>query len=243
MKADKPTHRWVKTPEINARYLADFMAASEQAKRSLIQKCKFPAIARVVQHTEAQAIITNFWLELNPDKKKHLEDKAVWLRNKLADDQFEEDVNEHNADYVDCFAGQVDKISFPESERLPAPKFAPLMLEGTRFKFKPNLILSRRTKSNKLKVGAVMLRYGKGKPLSPEVGKWQSAAAHGYLKAIFTKEEREPELKLCLTVDALTGETYEAPSNSGYRFNEIKAACASIAERWPLVKPPKNAVL
>jgi hypothetical protein len=28
-----------------------------------------------------------------------------------------------------------------------------------------------------------------------------------------------------------------------YRFNEMKAACADIAERWPAIKPPKNAIL
>lgn len=34
----------------------------------------------------------------------------------------------------------------------------------------------------------------------------------------------------------------DAPSNAVYLFNEMKAACATINERWPAKKPPKNAI-
>jgi hypothetical protein len=46
-----------------------------------------------------------------------------------------------------------------------------------------------------------------------------------------------------LSLDAYAGKTHVAPGNAVYRFNEMKAACADIAERWPVIKPPRNAVL
>jgi hypothetical protein len=36
---------------------------------------------------------------------------------------------------------------------------------------------------------------------------------------------------------------HEAPTDSVSRFKNMEAACASIAERWPNVAPPPNAVL
>jgi len=34
-----------------------------------------------------------------------------------------------------------------------------------------------------------------------------------------------------------------AATNAIYLFNEMKAACATPVERWPVIKPPKNAIL
>ncbi len=60
------THREVKSPQVNARYLADFMAASEVAKRSIIRGCKYQSIARVVQHDEVafEALTSKDWPEI-----------------------------------------------------------------------------------------------------------------------------------------------------------------------------------
>lgn len=44
-------------------------------------------------------------------------------------------------------------------------------------------------------------------------------------------------------MDAVTGTCHDAPSNAIYLFNEMKAACATITERWPAIKPPKSAIL
>jgi hypothetical protein len=50
-------------------------------------------------------------------------------------------------------------------------------------------------------------------------------------------------LEVHFTLDAYMGKCHEAPGNAIYLFKEMKAACASISERWPAIKPPKNAVL
>lgn len=87
------------------------------------------------------------------------------------------------------------------------------------------------------------MRYAKGKSLSPEVGEWQSAILFGLLSLPGAAEANEPELKLCLTIDAHAGICYAAPTNAVSRFNNAEAACATIAERWPNIPPPPGAVL
>ena len=42
------THNVLKSPKISLRYLADYMAASEKARRTIIRGCKYQPIARVV---------------------------------------------------------------------------------------------------------------------------------------------------------------------------------------------------
>jgi hypothetical protein len=53
----------------------------------------------------------------------------------------------------------------------------------------------------------------------------------------------EAERALCITLDAYTGKCHAAPTNAVYLFNEMKAACTTLADRWAAIKPPKNAIL
>jgi hypothetical protein len=53
----------------------------------------------------------------------------------------------------------------------------------------------------------------------------------------------EPELKLCVTVDAYAGAYHAAPTTAVSRFNNAEAACATIAERWANVTPPPGAII
>ena len=55
--SDKQTHRLVKNPQISARHLADYMAATDIRKRSILVGCKYQTLARVVQHNEAKQIV------------------------------------------------------------------------------------------------------------------------------------------------------------------------------------------
>lgn len=243
MQDVKKTHTEVKEPQISIPRLADYMAASEQGQRSIAQSCKYRSIARVTQHNEAKAVVSNHILSGAPGAGG-LKERAEQIRNKIADDDFEEDLNEHNADYVDQFAEIVENIVIPAAaERLVPPKFAPLMLGGTKVSFVPQLVLRRLTKTNKVKAGALMLRYAKNKPLPENIAQLQSAAIYGYWRTLNATKNGEAERALCITLDAVTGQCHMAPSNAVYLFNEMKAACASLAERWPAIKPPKNAIL
>lgn len=235
------THREVRRPQISARHLADYMAASETVKRSIVRGCKYQPIARVIQHDEAKVAVSRF---IRTGDAEALREEARQLRDRLTDSDFERDLYDHNADYIERFMSVADGLELPGGAEILAPgRAAPLELNGVRITVDIQFRLRRITRTNKVRVGAGMLRYAKGKALSPEVGAWQSAFLFGYLNAIGAEPGSDPERRLCVTIDAYTGAVYDAPGDSARRFANMDAACASIAERWDNIAPPANAVL
>lgn len=236
------THREVPEPEISVRYLADFMAASERKRRTIVEDCKYRPIARLVQHKEATVTISGA-IQKGALDPQALKEKADFIRNKLADDDFEALTNEVNADYVEKFSEVVASIKLPDAEALPGKVFPPFKINGVRVRFSPHLLLRRLDKTNKQRRGAFMLRYAKGKELPPQVGGYQSAAAFGIIREFDKEEGSEPDKSICVTLDAFTGELYPAPGAAISMFANMKAACLTIAERWPNIKPPKGAII
>jgi hypothetical protein len=218
------------------------MAASERARRSIVEDCKYRPIARLVQHKEAMITISGA-IQKGALDQQALKDKANFIRNKLADDDFEALTNEVNADYVEKFSEVVASIKLPDAEVLPGKVFPPFKINGVKVRFSPHLLLRRMDKSNKQRRGAFMLRYAKGKALAPAVGGFQSAAAFGLLREYAPEEGSEVDKTICVTLDAFTGELYPAPGASVSMFANMKAACLTIAERWPNIKPPKGAII
>jgi hypothetical protein len=88
-----------------------------------------------------------------------------------------------------------------------------------------------------------MFRYAKGTPLKHEIAAYQSAAIFGVLREISDKDAEEVDKPLCITVDGFTGIVYPADGKATTSNLNMKAALASIAERWPNIKPPPGAVL
>jgi hypothetical protein len=236
------THREVKSPQVSARHLADYMAASERAKRTIVRGCKYQPTARVVQHDEAKTAVSGFLLKPGANIGA-LTTRAQQLRDRLSDDIFERDLFDHNADYLDRFAKIFPALAMPKAEMLSPGKIPAIHLNGVKITVEIALRLRRLTKTNKVRVGACALRYAKGKALTLEVGEWQSAFIFAYLGLVPTEEAAEPEHKLCLTLDAHAGTLHLAPTDSIERFHNMEAACATIAERWPNILPPPNAVL
>lgn len=56
MEEEKKTHKEVKNPQMNARLLADFMAASDIARGTILRNAKYQPIGPVVQHNEANPL-------------------------------------------------------------------------------------------------------------------------------------------------------------------------------------------
>ncbi len=225
----------VKNPTITARYLADYMASSERAKRTIIYGCKYPVTARVLQHTEAKAIVSNFLQDTNAHSSI-LGEKAKALRERLADDDFERDLYDVNADFVDRFAEIFPDLVLPDAERLPANHLPQITLNGVIVKPQAQFCLRKHGRNNKIKIGAVSFRYAKNKPLDENVAAWQSAFMHGYHCSLFRDDGAEPDKSLCLTLDAYTGRAYPAPGDAVTRFKNMEAACLTIAERWPNIQ-------
>jgi hypothetical protein len=237
------THREVKTPQISVRYLADYMASSERARRTIVRGCKYQPIARVVQHDEAKLAITRFICSDNRDIAT-LRARAQRLRDRMTDNDFDRDVLDHNADYIDRFANTFPILELPNAEILAPEKLSSVTIFGTKLRCEIHFRLRRLTKTNKVRVGMAAFRYAKGKPLSIAVGEWQSAILFGLLNLPGMVEHgAEPELKLCLTMDAYSGTCYHAPTDAISRFKNAEASCADISERWSNIEPPPGAII
>lgn len=183
-----------------------------------------------IQHADARFIIYNYIRSRESDPQKLL-DRAALLRDKLADDDFEAEVNDHNADYVERFAASQITVVLPKAEISARKDIPPITIHGLSVRFGHHLFLSRTTTTNKQRIGAMALRYAKGETLGIDVAEWQAAGMFGFLRMAYEGEAAEPERKLCVVLDAYAGKTHVAPGNAVYRFNEMKAACADIAER------------
>lgn len=244
MKSEKKTHREVKKPQMSARHLADYMAASETAKRTIVQKCKYQSTARVIQHDEAKMTISKYFQGSGVSGQSALREAAQALRDRLADDDFDRDLFDSNADYIDQFVLVSAGLNIPNAERLPPGR--PLVIDISGLSIKPQIQfrLRRVARGNKIKTGGGMLRYSKGKALPVDVAEWQSAFLLGCLQMTeHGQDGSEPEHGLCLTVDAYSGVAHPAPTDAIRRFKHMESACASIVERWPNVLPPPKAVL
>ena len=236
------THREVKNPQISGRQLADYMAGSERARRAIAQDCKYQARVRVIQHHDAKLAIGKFLRDGASDLAA-LSAAADFLRTRWTDDHFERSLYDNNADYIARFAHVATLVQLPAGDMSPPGKSVVLNISGVKVTIDFQFRISRVTKTNKLKIGAGILRYSKGRALAEEVANWQSAFILGCLRDEKAIEHAEPESKLCLTIDAYSGRTYSAPGDSSSRYANMKAACASLFERWPQIKPPDGAVL
>lgn len=244
MTEPQKTHDLRPKPGMSANRLADYMAASEQMKRTILRGCKFRPRARLIQHDDAKESIADS-LSSGEFDVEALTARIETLRSGLAGSQFDNDVAEHNADYIERFLENPVALPAKAQEVLKAGKMPALDINGFALSFSPNLILRRTTNRNVPKMGVAFFRYAKSKALDPEVACWQGAISMGYLKAKLEQGviEQDAERELCLAIDMWTGEPHPAPTNAVYRFKEVQAACAGIVERWAQIQPPENAVV
>ena len=224
------------------RFLADYMTSSERKKRALIVAAKYRPIVRMLQHREAKITIANA-LTKGVATKAHLKERADFVRRKLATDDFDALTNEANADYLESFSQVAEALDLPGVEFLPGKTYSLGAVNGLKVPFGTSVTLRRTTKQNKVKVGALMLRYAKGKELLPLRGEYQAAAIFGFLRSCGKEDGAEVDKDLCITLDAYSGKLHCAPGCAITYIKNPEAACATIADAWPNVKPPKGAVL
>ncbi|MDG4852982.1 MULTISPECIES: hypothetical protein [unclassified Mesorhizobium] len=238
----KKTHRVVKTAEIPVQYLADYMASSNQVRRGIVQKSKYKSLARVFQHQIARKTISDHILEGNP-LPGDLKEKAEDIRNLLADSDFDTQLHNYNAEFVEAFADVSDKLDLSWFQLQAPQKPEHPSYNGTTVKFTPSLLTYRKTKANTHKIGGIMYRYAKASPVPKEAAEFQAAFMYGFFTTNPFVEEAKPEDALCVVFDAVNGMTYNSPAKAIYKFNEMKAVCGDIAEKWDNIPPPAGAVL
>ncbi|MDR3536868.1 MAG: hypothetical protein P4L71_10255 [Acetobacteraceae bacterium] len=237
---DAPTHRLNAAPCMPARALADFMMATETARRTLVRDCKYPPLGRLMQHAEARAAIGGFLLSETRDPAR-LVSVAAMLRAREGASDFMAAVWAHNAAYIERFAALWPAMAWPAAEATPGGA-TDFRLNGVRITLDLAVRLGRIGRGNRRRTGAAMLRYASGRALPAEVAAWQSALLLGILRGT-PAADAEPDPGLCLTVDGWTGVVHAAPSDTVRRGGHLAAACASIAERWDAVQPPAGAVV
>lgn len=241
--SESPTHRWVKTPKVNSRYLSDYMVASERVRRTIIRDCKYRKIARAIQHDRAKAFITNS-LRSGSLNSTDLEAEGERLLDMMADTDFERDTLDINGDFLTAYAEVFSMDTFPKTAEISdAPADFKAEISGVEVNADIRFGVQRVTRTNRLRTGLGTIRYAKGKPLDEEVGAYQSSVLFGCRKMIDVQDDTAPEEKLCLTLDCATGNFIPAPTDATRRFQNMEAACATIAERWDNIEPPENAVL
>lgn len=240
---ESPTHRLVKTPKINSRYLSDYMVASERVRRTIIRDCKYRKIARAIQHDRAKAFITNSLRSgsLTPDA---LKDEGQRLHDMMSDTDFERDTLDINGDFLIAYGDVFSMETFPKTAELSdAPTEFRVNINGVDVNPDIRFGVQRITRTNRLRTGLGTIRYAKNKPLDEETGAYQSSVLFGCRKMIDAHDETAPEEKLCLTLDCATGKFIPAPSDATRRFQNMEAACATIAERWDNIEPPEGAII
>lgn len=240
---ERPTHRVARQPNISGRYLADFMAASERAKRTILRGCKYRPIAKIVQHNLARRAVTDF-LTSGASDIQVLRAEAKRLRAMMADTDFDRQVLDNNADYIDAYAQAYDPCQMPVVMPTSWREDFRVDLNGVQVNPEVRFALSRVTRTNRARTGFVTFRYAKDSPLAEDVALWQSSLLLGCRKLADAGRDdgAEAEGKLCITLDAFTGKAYAAPTDAVSRFLNMKAACATIAEQWPGIIPPEGAV-
>jgi len=197
---------------------------------------------RLIQYNEGKLVAAQFIRKGEGDVEGLLE-RAEQIANKLTEEDYEASVNEHNADLVRKFAAVSSGIDLPKADIGKGMDFDAVPVNGVKVTMRANLTFSRLTKTNKQKVGAMMFRYAKGKAVVAEIGSYQAAAIFGFLRASELEPGEEAEKALCRVLDLNTGAVFVAPGDSVNIWNDMKAACASIAERWPNIPKPPGAIL
>ncbi len=238
----EPTHREVKSPEVTCRELADYNAGSERNRRSVVEGAKYKPIMRLRQHKDAHRVLVKC-LGGGKSPKSEFTSEIERLAAKICDNEHELKERDINVGYLRHVLTFYDEIKVPADVINAAHKWAPITSKRTKVKIGPHLVLRGVGRGNVPIVGALTFRYAKGKALNEEEAKYQAALTLGYLRDNPIDDEAEPKDKLCLVLDCHTGQLHQAPSDSVTRYKNMMAACDSIADMWPNIKPPAGAVI
>lgn len=220
--------------------LAEYMAASDQARRTIIRGCKYVSLARYFQHTIAKKTLSDHLEEGNPLPGDLIE-KSEQIRNMLADTDFDHRIFEHNADFVKSFSDVSDNFDLSGITLATSSEKFDRAFNGTKIKFRPDILTSRTTKANTQKIGGLMFRYSKTGPVADDVAAFQAAFMFGYFGEYPFIDEAKTEGALSLILCANSGKTHAVPPKPIYKYNEMKAVCSDIAEKWDNVEPPSGA--
>ena len=127
------THRLVKEPRISSNKLADYMSASEQARRTILRSCKYQPTAAVLQHLDARRMIAESMRDGKIDDIALSKSLEIY-KGKVTDTDFEESTKTYNIDYVENLQIMgLDKVEGKEFTR--CKQLIKIEINATELKF------------------------------------------------------------------------------------------------------------
>ena len=234
------------SPRLSLRRLAEFMAASPVRQRSLIRDTKYRSVEPEISYGEGFALIgdmladgdlaTQTLREAAEDFHDRMDVRGI--RERIAYDLI--------GGMFDWLADERPDLQLPDAERYDDGRTwgrgGAWEVEGVTLDPDVHLRLAQARRGYRA-VGAVTLRYSKSGPLDPVIAQWQASGLHGYLSDTLEGEALRPDPDLCIALDLRTGIAHPAPGRARTLMSQMRAACATIAERWPNIAPPKGAVV
>ena len=241
-----PTHTMLDSPRISGRRLAEYMAASPIRQRTIIRDTKFRPVEPEISYDEGYQLIGDMLSE-GPLVTSALREAAEDFHDRMDVRGIRERIAyDLIGDMFEWLAEERPEFGLPDVERFDDSR---AWGQGGEFRMGGVVVdpevhfRLRKMKRNAAGVGVVSLRYSKSGPVNDTVAEWQAALLYGYLLETVDDEGLRPDPDLCILLDLRSGIAHPAPGRAKTLFKQMEAACASIAERWPAIKPPDRAVV
>ena len=240
------THTQLESPRLSNRRLAEYMAASPVRQRTLIRDTKYRSVEPEISYSEGFTLLGDMLAE-GDLVTATLREAAEDFHDRMDVRGIRERIGYNlTGDMFDWLADERPDMGLPEADHYDDSRSwgrgGAWEVEGVVVDPEVYFRLARPRRGYR-SVGAVTLRYSKTGPLDPTVAEWQSALLHGYLSDTIEGDTLRPDTDLCVTLDLRSGTAHPAPGRARTLMTQMRAALATIAERWPNIAPPDGAVV
>ncbi|OPZ48086.1 MAG: hypothetical protein BWY92_01644 [Firmicutes bacterium ADurb.BinA052] len=214
-------------PRVSLNVLSEYLVASPNRRRRLIEEQKKPRTFRVVYYSEAEEsiaahLVTGDLAELQKglEKTKIQEGDTDWeITRKLT-----------CADAIRSFMNL--KLEFSEDYKAERGlDRAQLSVGSVSVSVRPEVLLSHGASSSG-KLGGIKLYISKSEPMAAERARFAGAVLLRYLTEL---QRGVVDYRNCFVVDVFAGKVFVAPRTLKRRWQDIEAACREIALHWDSV--------
>lgn len=229
-----------RTPQFSANQLGEYMIASEVRKRRIIAEAKYRPILKVISYKKARRMLSDY-LEKGRGNLSFLENTILFLSEKtLAGRSLEETERDLTVQMLGRFIAVSNEVNLPNAQYALGSHLAgKLMLGGLPVSVVPNLVATGQNRKGQQTVGAVMIRYAKGKPLNPDEAKHVSVLLYEFAKGVLSGAG-VAAYNLCFCLDIQTGKIHCSPKGTTRVLSNMAAAGEAIIAQWPSVPLPRS---
>jgi hypothetical protein len=242
-------------PDLSANQLAEYLNASFVRQESILRSAKYQSrdsSAHRVRYKESREAISRS-LASNRRDASIIQDKITYLqgiidessRGRRATDFIISD-SRLSIEALRAFLGGVNRFNFDGFTFTLGNRRPPrLVLEAVEISVRPDVVITAVNRNQDQLVGGLLSYFSKDadredrQAVRQEMGLTAATLIHEYASQHLTAQG-EPTKRLCLSLDVFGRNVHVAPTSSVRRMENIRAACRSIASRWPSITPPDN---